>query len=125
MRQITLLFLLLLALVGCGGAVGPDNAPGSDPNAPVSSDDPTPTVEPAASPAGEMIVGEATVESIDIRILESFPVQVHVGVRGTLGDGLHGTGGDHPAARRQHLLRHPPHPAPGPGCLYDDPQGAG
>jgi inhibitor of cysteine peptidase len=33
------------------------------------------------------LYGTAAVEEIDIRILESFPVQVHVGARGNLPDG--------------------------------------
>jgi putative hemolysin len=38
-------------------------------------------------PSGEMIHGEAVVETIDILILESFPVQVNVVARGYLPDG--------------------------------------
>jgi len=57
----------LLALVGCGPAAGPSATP----------------------PAGQggIIRGEATVESIDVLIMESFPVQVNAVVRGSLGDG--------------------------------------
>jgi inhibitor of cysteine peptidase len=47
----------------------------------------TPTPTPTQDNNGGVISGEATVEQIDIRILESFPVQVHVGVRGYLADG--------------------------------------
>lgn len=51
---------------------------------------PTATPEPAPRPtvgAGGVIEGEANVGSIDILILESFPVQVNVVATGTLPDG--------------------------------------
>lgn len=47
------------------------------------SDRPTPT----APKTGETTEGKARVESIDILILESFPVQVHVVAKGNLPDG--------------------------------------
>jgi inhibitor of cysteine peptidase len=59
--------LLAVFLLACGPAAGPA---------------PTPTSGP-----GGIIKGEATVESVDAQILESFPVQVHAVVKGTLGDG--------------------------------------
>ncbi len=52
-----------------------------------------PTATPVPTPAepepagGEVIQGEAVVEEIDIQILESFPVQVHIVARGYLPDG--------------------------------------
>ena len=46
---------------------------------------PAPTEPPA--PSGDTVHGEAAVDSIDILILESFPVQVHVVARGNLPDG--------------------------------------
>lgn len=51
------------------------------------TDTPVPTrAEP--EPTGEEVIrGEAVVEEIDIQILESFPVQVHVVARGYLPDG--------------------------------------
>jgi hypothetical protein len=49
---------------------------------------PEPTSTPVEGPSGEEIIrGTATVESIDIQILESFPVQVRVVARGFLADG--------------------------------------
>ena len=42
---------------------------------------------PTSPPGDEVILGEAVVEDIDILILESFPVQVNVVVRGNLPDG--------------------------------------
>jgi inhibitor of cysteine peptidase len=48
--------------------------------------EPTPTpIE--VTPGNEVIQGQATVESVELRILESFPVQVHAVVRGFLADG--------------------------------------
>jgi hypothetical protein len=74
---------------GAGGSVDEDDLtdePTTDPDAPVSSDDtPVPTDE--ADPAdGDFVMGEATVESIDVLTLESFPVQIHAVVRGVVGD---------------------------------------
>lgn len=48
-----------------------------------------PTAEPSAgeTPTGDLIYGKANVDAIDIRILESFPVQVHVIATGFLPDG--------------------------------------
>jgi inhibitor of cysteine peptidase len=59
--------LLALGLLSCGPAVQPTPTPGPGP--------------------GGVIKGEPVVESVDVQILESFPVQVHAVVRGSLGDG--------------------------------------
>ena len=49
---------------------------------------PEPTPSPVEGPSGdEVIRGTATVEGIDIQILESFPVQVRVMAQGLLADG--------------------------------------
>lgn len=49
---------------------------------------PEPTATPVEVPSGEEVIrGTATVESIDIQILESFPVQVRVVAQGLLADG--------------------------------------
>lgn len=96
MKQKTILLLLiLLALVACtpsGGEPAASDNPATetpDPDAPVSSDDPAEaTAMPDADTASENIIeAEATVESIGIMIMESFPVQVSVNVTGYLGDG--------------------------------------
>ena len=68
-----IIFLTLFALIlgACGG------------------EDPTPTALPLiedVSPS-EPVIGQATVESIQLLILESFPVQVNARVRGVLPDG--------------------------------------
>ncbi len=84
-----LLLLLSLMLLACGTqptAGAGDSLDASDPNAPVSSENPVPTEEPEPLPAGEVIEGEAMVDSIQLLILESFPVQVRVNVQGTLSD---------------------------------------
>ena len=49
--------------------------------------DPTPTPPVGEPPTGGTIRGEATVETIDILILESFPVQINVVAQGYLIDG--------------------------------------
>jgi inhibitor of cysteine peptidase len=46
-----------------------------------------PSPVPTTVPSGEMLHGEAVVEEIEILILESFPVQIHVIARGNLPDG--------------------------------------
>jgi inhibitor of cysteine peptidase len=68
-RLPVVLFMVLVAIVAC--------SPGAEPT-------PTP-----AAPGGDEppVAGQAAVESIEILILESFPVQVHVVARGNLPDG--------------------------------------
>lgn len=66
------LFLLLFIAAGCSG---------NDP-------EPTATLPPPTdAPVSEAITGTATVESIQILLLESFPVQVNARMRGILPDG--------------------------------------
>lgn len=83
---------LSLALAACGatptgGGGQPVESPTTDPNAPVSSDDPVvPTPEPTPI-EGDVVTGEATVNEVEIAIMESFPVQVMVTARGELSDG--------------------------------------
>lgn len=103
-RRLILAILTALALIG--SACAPTAAPpvptrpaGSPlPTEPVQS--PLPT-EPAHSPlptdlaqpdASGLIHGKATVESITLLTLETFPVQIRVVVRGTLADGCTGLG---------------------------------
>jgi inhibitor of cysteine peptidase len=73
MRKITIFlassFVALLAFTGCGGAGGP-----------------TATPPPAGTPTVGMVQGQAMVESVEVRILESMPVQVQVVVKGNLPD---------------------------------------
>lgn len=102
-RVLTLLFaLMLLLLVACGGAQGgepaavdgepEDVAPTADPNEPVGSEDPTTKPVPTEPSRGDLLIDAATVESIQINVMESFPVQVSVTVGGYLGDGCTGLG---------------------------------
>ncbi|MEZ4591663.1 MAG: NBR1-Ig-like domain-containing protein [Chloroflexota bacterium] len=76
-----LLFILLLlftGLVACGGSDEPDTADST----PTTTAD-TPTAVATDAPLQQ----EASVDSIEILILESFPVQVNVRARGDLPDG--------------------------------------
>jgi hypothetical protein len=66
-KALFVVMFLTLAAFGCGG-VGP-----------------TPTVETLVAPGSDM-PGTAAVESVEILILESFPVQVNVVARGNLVD---------------------------------------
>ena len=78
----TLLFitlLLFIGLVACGGDEEPDAAE-STPDTTADTPTATPTTE---TPLQQ----EANVDSIEILILESFPVQVDVRARGDLPDG--------------------------------------
>ena len=97
--KLTLLVLLLLALVACTPSGGSEPVASDEPTTEtptetpdmdesVSSDDPTATPsEGKPDTAENIIIGDAMVESIDVMILESFPVQVSVHVTGYLGDG--------------------------------------
>ncbi|MPZ23580.1 MAG: hypothetical protein GEU28_08540 [Dehalococcoidia bacterium] len=60
--------------------------PSDDPDAPVSSDDPPPCPT-APIDEEDYIFAEMTVETIDILVLESFPVQIVASATGYLGDG--------------------------------------
>lgn len=94
LKTILPILLLILAFVACSPAGGEpavsDNPATETPDmdAPVSSDDPTTTPETEEPIEPENVVtGDAAVESIEIMIMESFPVQVSVHVTGYLGDG--------------------------------------
>lgn len=83
MSRLTLLFLVLLLLTACGGSVAPT---GSDP----VGDEPT---ELPADPAeGEMVIQEMEIQSLDLLMLESFPVQVQAHVTGFLPNGCASVG---------------------------------
>ncbi len=69
------LLIFMFTAVACGSA---DPTP-----TPVSATDPPPTPTTPAEP----VPGIATVESLQVVILESFPVQVQAAVRGVLPDG--------------------------------------
>ena len=63
------------------------NEPAGGPDQPVSSDQPTLQAPEPTIDAGAVEVGLAVVDSIDILIMESMPVQVSVVARGNLPDG--------------------------------------
>jgi inhibitor of cysteine peptidase len=60
--------------------------PTPEQDTPVGSDDPTPAPAPTLD-MENMIVGEAYVHSVELLVLESFPVQIHALVKGDLADG--------------------------------------
>jgi hypothetical protein len=77
----------MLALVACTPGGAGEATPTADPDSPVSSDDPTATPSNEPTPEGGFVFGEAVVDSFDVLILESFPVQINVLVHGNLPDG--------------------------------------
>lgn len=74
--------LLILLLAAC--TLPAPQTPTTSPDTPTTSETPAVT-EPA--PTGETIPGVAIVDSVEVVILESFPVQVNATVRGNLPDG--------------------------------------
>jgi inhibitor of cysteine peptidase len=69
MLIVGLVALLAVALLGCGPVAQPSPTPG-----------------PGTGDA-DVIRGEPAVESVDVQIMESFPVQAQAVVRGNLADG--------------------------------------
>ncbi len=80
MKKILLLIalLLLVGLAACGG---------EEPEATATSVADSPTAVPTEPTSDTPVQQEANVDSIEILILESFPVQVNVRARGDLPDG--------------------------------------
>jgi inhibitor of cysteine peptidase len=77
--------LLLIAAAACSPGATPTTAPaGPQPTTPPAGAPPTNT---PAKPQGATVTGLASVASIDLLTLESFPVQIHVVARGNLRDG--------------------------------------
>ncbi len=84
------LMALLMLLAACtlpGGTSPTDIPPTADPNQTVSSDTPVAPTEAPTEIPGEVITGDAMVDSIEVMIMESFPVQVSAVVTGNLPDG--------------------------------------
>ena len=84
-----LIFLVLLTtavllLVSCAGNEPEPTALVAATSEPTPDIPPTFTPEPEPTPLTEPLFGLATVESVQILTLESFPVQINVQVRGTL-----------------------------------------
>lgn len=92
--KLTLQLILLLALsLSACTAASVDDLPGypspvstTTPDRPIRSSDPI-FVAPSTPGLGNAEINEATVNSIEIAILESFPVQIHVLATGILPDG--------------------------------------
>jgi len=87
-----LILLLAISLSACTAA-SVDDLPGypspvstANPDRPVRSDDPL-SVAPSTPDLDNAVIDEANISSIEIAILESFPVQIQVLVTGTLPDG--------------------------------------
>ncbi|MCK5923442.1 MAG: hypothetical protein KAG66_21080, partial [Methylococcales bacterium] len=73
----SIIILFLFFIVGCNSTTPPDDAAA--------------TVQPTATPLPVVVAdlplrGQAAVDSIQIQLLESFPIQVNVLARGTLAD---------------------------------------
>ena len=86
---IALLALLLLGLAACS-PVAEEELPTTPPqNTPAPGEDEKPTTEPTASPApaSSATIGEAIVNEISLNLMESFPLQASVTVKGDLNDG--------------------------------------
>lgn len=89
MRSLKLLIILtmVISLVAFSGCA--ENDVDTDDTVDSIEDQPPmpPEVEPNRPDDGEYIYGTAVVENIEILILESFPVQIHVIAKGYLPDG--------------------------------------
>jgi inhibitor of cysteine peptidase len=87
----SVLVLALLALAACqpGDALVDDP---SNPDEPVSSDDPVQGEPTPQLPAGDLAEGPAYVDSVDVLIMESFPVQVALVATGSLPDACSSVG---------------------------------
>jgi len=84
-RLLATLSIAVFTAVSCAPPLLDEPAGG--PDQPVSSDQPTLQATEPAVDAGAVEVGLAVVDSIDILIMESMPVQVNVVARGNLPDG--------------------------------------
>jgi len=108
-RKITLLLPLVILLAACAGALPPAAGEPADPNQPVVA---TPIIEPATPPSGETPVmveppeqgapkpinsaylpqredgnltqGDVFIDSSDLLIMESYPIQVMLTLQGSL-----------------------------------------
>lgn len=89
MLILALMIGLIVACTPTGNEAGNAAAtPTTSPDSPVSSDDPT--TEPV--PTGEVITGTAMIDSVDLLILESFPLQMTAHITGNYPDGCTGLG---------------------------------
>lgn len=81
---VALMVFTLIAAVGCAVGAGSGTP---EPDRPVSSDEPQPQPQRDEDEGVVYQYGVAAVDEIDIRLVESFPVQVNVAARGNLPDG--------------------------------------
>lgn len=89
-RPIVLVCVLLVVLLMAGCAGQAVETPEPDPDDSVSVDNPPPATEPPSGdlePSELVIIDLAQVDSVELLIMESFPLQVAVLVRGNLPDG--------------------------------------
>ncbi len=96
--MVAMLLVVVLLFAACGTKAAPATTP-PPPDVAVSSepaDTPAPAATPvSANPLGsdassggiDMMLGEATVEQIELQMMESFPVRVNVRAQGLLADG--------------------------------------
>ncbi|MCL4870311.1 MAG: hypothetical protein KJ063_15205 [Anaerolineae bacterium] len=86
------IMLVLAVLVACipGGGNAPDETATPTPNPDTAVRDDMPTTEPIF--AGELITGTAMIHSVDLRLMESFPLQMMAGIKGDYPDGCTGLG---------------------------------
>jgi inhibitor of cysteine peptidase len=90
-RVVAVAAVVALALTACApgqGGAGGDATPTVPAGSPTAAPGETPTVPAVGTgtPGTGVITGTAVVESVDVRILESFPVQVQVLAKGYLQD---------------------------------------
>lgn len=81
-KSVTLIIVVLSLLALLAAACAPT---GMEPTAPAETPEPIEQIVPPDEPA--YVEGEAGIESVEVMILESFPVQVHLLVSGYLSDG--------------------------------------
>ncbi len=81
---VALMVFVVIAAVGCAAGAG-DGTP--EPDRPVSSDEPQPQPQQDEDEGRVYLYSVAGVDEIEIRLMESFPVQVNVVARGNHPDG--------------------------------------
>lgn len=98
LRTAFALIMMLILIAACTAPPGgepaadidptPTELPTESPDEPVSSDDPTATPVPDPYPSEEdMLINDAVITGVGIRMMESFPLQASVQIDGELGDG--------------------------------------
>ncbi len=92
MRKITAIAVLVFLVAACGEAGGAGGASQPSTTAPTTTSPDTPTDSGQSTtttvPVGG-VKGEAFVDAVDLLFLESYPVQVHASIRGSLPTPCH------------------------------------